>query len=72
MSVACNIENLSDILENSIRCLKKGFISLMELQKVNDMSKSNTVLFAIGGGEFAEATEVLDKFLELLKGKRGF
>src|SRR5687767_6437730 len=34
------------------------------------MGKSNTVLFAIGGGEFAEATEVLDKFLELLKNKR--
>ncbi len=33
------------------------------------MSKTNTVLFAIGGGEFAEATEVLDKFLELLKDK---
>lgn len=33
------------------------------------MSKSQTVLFAVGGGEFAEATEVLNKFLGLLKEK---
>ncbi len=33
------------------------------------MSKSQTVLFAIGGGEFAEATDVLGEFLGLLKDK---
>jgi cyanophycinase len=33
------------------------------------MSKSHTVLLAIGGGEFAEATDVLNEFLELLKDK---
>ena len=33
------------------------------------MSKSNTVLFAVGGGEFAESTEVLEEFLGLLKKK---
>lgn len=33
------------------------------------MSKSKTVLFAIGGGEFAEATDVLEELLGLLKDK---
>ena len=33
------------------------------------MSKSKTVLLAIGGGEFAEATDVLEEFLRLLKKK---
>src|SRR5215213_494572 len=33
------------------------------------MSKSHTVLLAIGGGEFAEATDVLQEFIELLKDK---
>lgn len=33
------------------------------------MSRSKTVLIAIGGGEFAEASLVLEKFLDLLKKK---
>ena len=33
------------------------------------MSTSQTVLIAVGGGEFAEATDVLDKFIGLLKNK---
>ncbi len=40
-----------------------------ELKELNFMGKTKTVLFAIGGGEFAEATEVLGKFLGLLKDK---
>jgi cyanophycinase len=34
------------------------------------MNKSESVLFAIGGGEIAEATEILEGFLDLVKKKR--
>jgi cyanophycinase len=34
------------------------------------MNRSKSVLFAIGGGEFAEAKDVLEEFLELVKKKR--
>jgi cyanophycinase len=34
------------------------------------MNRSKSTLFAIGGGEFAEATDVLEEFLKLVKEKR--
>jgi len=52
-----------------IRALSLSILEDFEKRKNIIMSKKNSILFAIGGGELTESPDILDEFLGLLKDK---